>query len=161
MTLNQLLLLLVVILSLSLDTFLLSATLGLAGLPKRDQLRTSLILAAFEAGMPIVGVLVGQRVGNFIGQFAGYAAALVIGAAGFIALRPGGDEEKEQQRLKLLAHARGIAVIDLGISISVDELAIGFSLGLLHLSCAAISGAIVHSCSSGTPLRSQAERRDT
>jgi putative Mn2+ efflux pump MntP len=41
------------------------------------------------------------------------------------------DEETEQQRLKLLSHARGLAIIDLELSISIDELAIGLSLGLL------------------------------
>jgi putative Mn2+ efflux pump MntP len=48
-------------------------------------------------------------------------------------LRPG-NEEQEQARLKLLARAQGLAIIDLGLAISLDELAIGFSLGLLGLS---------------------------
>lgn len=133
MSLNHLLLLLALLIPLSFDTFLLAAALGLAGLPKKQQVRTSLTLAAFEAGMPIVGVLIGQGIGNFFGHFAGYTAAVVIGFAGFLALRSGKDEDKEQQRLKLLAHARGLAIIDLGISISIDELAIGVSLGLLHV----------------------------
>jgi putative Mn2+ efflux pump MntP len=36
----------------------------------------------------------------------------------------------------LLAHARGLAIIDLGLGISVDELTIGLSAGLLGLSVA-------------------------
>ncbi len=116
---------------LALDTFILTAALSLAGLPKKDGVRTSLILASFEAVMPVVGVLIGCGLGSVIGHFAGYTAAVVIGLAGFLMLRPGQQEDKEAQRLKLLAHAKGLAIIDLGISI--DELTIGLSLGLLRL----------------------------
>ena len=102
----------------------------MARLPKKDQIRTSLILASFEALMPVAGVVIGKSFGDLLGHFAGYTAAVVIGFAGWLMLKPS-DEEKEQQRLKLLSHARGLAIIDLGLSISIDELAIGLSLGLL------------------------------
>jgi putative Mn2+ efflux pump MntP len=121
---------------LALDTFALAAALGVVGLTPRDRLRVSLILAAFEAGMPIVGFLVGGVIGHAVGRFAGYAAVVFLALAGVLLLRPSDDEEKEAQRLRLLARARGLAVIDLGLGISVDELAIGFSLGLLGVSLA-------------------------
>lgn len=126
-------LVLALLVPLALDTFVLAAALGLAGLPRRLRLRTSLVLAAFEAGMPIVGVLVGRGVGEAIGHFAGYTAAAVIALAGFLLLRPAQDEDREAARVRLLAHAQGLAIIDLGISISLDELGIGLSLGLLQL----------------------------
>ncbi len=132
MTRYHLALLLALLVPLALDTFLLSAALGLAGLPKEQRVRTSLTLVAFEAGMPIVGVLVGRGVGAFLGSLAGYTAASVIGLAGVLLLRPGKDK-REHERLTLLTHARGLAAIDLGISISVDELALGVSLGLLQV----------------------------
>jgi putative Mn2+ efflux pump MntP len=47
-------------------------------------------------------------------------------------LRPENDD-REAGRLKLLTKAQGIAIVDLGLAISVDELAIGFGLGLLGL----------------------------
>lgn len=50
------------IVPLALDTFALAAALGVAGLPTERRLHTSLVLAAFEAGMPIVGFLVGGAV---------------------------------------------------------------------------------------------------
>jgi putative Mn2+ efflux pump MntP len=49
-------------------------------------------------------------------------------------LWPRRDDGDESQRLGLLARTRGLAAIGLGISISLDELAIGFTLGLLHFS---------------------------
>jgi putative Mn2+ efflux pump MntP len=43
-----------------------------------------------------------------------------------------GDDDDEQAAGRLLA-TRGTAIIALGVSISLDELAIGFSLGLVRL----------------------------
>jgi manganese efflux pump family protein len=120
------------ILPLALDTFVLSAALGIAGIPSQLRMRTSLILSAFEAGMPVFGFFAGGAVSHFIGYFAGWTAIAFLAITGALMLRRGA-EEKEQTRLRLLAHARGIAVIDLGLSISLDELAVGFSIGLLGL----------------------------
>ncbi len=124
------------LLPLALDTFALAAALGVAGLERRDRLRVALVFTVFEAGMPIVGILAGQFVGNLIGASAGWAGIAVLLIAGILLLRPGKDEDDEERRLKLLAHARGLAIIDLGLSISVDELTIGLSAGLLGLSIA-------------------------
>jgi len=124
------------ILPLALDTFALSAALGIAGIPAERRIRTSLILSAFEAGMPILGFFVGGAVGHVIGYFAGWTAIAFLAIAGVLMLRPG--DEEEQGRLRLLARAQGFAVIDLGLSISLDELAIGFSIGLLGLPLLAV-----------------------
>jgi manganese efflux pump family protein len=135
---SHILLLLALLLPLSLDTFILCAALGMAGLPRRQQVRTSLILAASEAGMPAIGALLGTGFGHVLGRFAGYTAALVIALTGIIMLWPGQNEDKEQHRLRLLAHARGLAILDLGISISIDEVGVGLSLGLLHVPLALV-----------------------
>jgi putative Mn2+ efflux pump MntP len=124
------------LLPLALDTFALAAALGMAGLEKRDRLRVTLVFTAFEAGMPIAGMLIGRGVGALIGQWAGYGGILFLVIAGVLLLRPDKDEDGESKRLSLLAHARGLAIIDLGLSISVDELTIGLSAGLLGLSMA-------------------------
>lgn len=129
---HHIIVLVALLVPLAVDTFVVSTALGLAGLPRQRRLRTSLILAAFEAGMPIVGVLLGRGVGGVIGHVAGYAAAAAIGLAGWLLLRPGGDDD-EDERVRLLARAHGLAIIELGLSIGIDELAIGFSLGLLGI----------------------------
>jgi putative Mn2+ efflux pump MntP len=43
------------ILPLALDTFAVSAAIGVAGIDKRQRLRLSLVFAAFEGLMPLVG----------------------------------------------------------------------------------------------------------
>jgi len=72
-------------------------------------------------------------VGGFLGQWAGYGGILFLLVAGVLLVRPGKDEDDEERRLRLLAHARGLAILDLGLSISVDELTVGLSAGLLGL----------------------------
>jgi len=122
------------LLPLALDTFALAAALGMAGLEARDRLRVALIFTAFEAGMPIAGMLIGRAAGVFLGAWAGYGAIAFLFLAGALLLRPGKDEADEARRLRLLSHARGFAILDLGLSISVDELTIGLSAGLLGFS---------------------------
>jgi putative Mn2+ efflux pump MntP len=129
---SNLLLLLALLIPLTLDTFIVSAALGLAGLPEKHRLRTSLTFAAFEAVMPAVGVLLGRGLAGLAGHYATYVAAAVIGAAGLLLLKP--DKEAEKKQSKLLSKTRGLAIINLGISISIDEVALGLSLGLLNVS---------------------------
>jgi putative Mn2+ efflux pump MntP len=122
------------LLPLALDTFALAAALGMAGIERRDRLRVTLVFTAFEAGMPIAGILIGRVAGAFLGAWAGYGGIAFLFVAGLLLLRPGQDESDEAGRLRLLAHARGLAILDLGLSISVDELTVGLSAGLLGLS---------------------------
>lgn len=121
------------VLPLAIDTFVLSTALGAAGLAKRERLRTSLLLTAFEAGMPLVGFLVGAGLGGIIGQWADYLAAAVLAVTGAWMLWPRGGDDKDEQKVRLLESARGWAILVLGLSISLDELAIGFGVGLLRL----------------------------
>ena len=122
------------LLPLALDTFALAAALGMAGLKSDDRLRVALVFTAFEAGMPIAGMLIGRAAGSFLGDWAGYGGIAFLILAGALLLRPGGQESDDSGRLALLAHARGLAIVDLGLSISVDELTVGLSAGLLGLS---------------------------
>lgn len=131
---RQLLLTTGLLLPLGLDTFAIAAALGVAGLRPEDRLRVALVFTAFEAGMPILGLFAGRVVGAVAGAWSGYVAVAVLAATGAYMLRPGQDEDAEERRLGLLAQARGTAVLLLGASVSLDELTIGISAGLLRLS---------------------------
>jgi len=115
---------------LGLDTFAIAAALGMAGLNPRDRMRVSLIFTAFEAGMPLIGFLAGNLAGQAVGSAADYLAIAILISLGLFMLRPQDDDE--ERRLGLLARTRGLAALGLGLSISIDELAIGFTIGLLH-----------------------------
>jgi len=122
--------LIALVVPLGLDTFAVSAALGMAGLSARDRTRVSLIFTAFEVGMPLVGFFAGNLAGRAVGNAADYLAIAILIGLGLFLLRPQADDE--DTRLSLLARTRGLAVLGLGISISIDELAIGFTIGLLH-----------------------------
>jgi manganese efflux pump family protein len=119
------------IVPLGLDTFAVAAALGMAGLKAGDRTRVTLIFTAFEAGMPLVGFLAGNLAGRAVGNAADYLAIAILIGLGLFMLRPQADDG-EEARLSLLARTRGLAAIGLGVSISIDELAIGFTIGLLH-----------------------------
>ena len=115
---------------LGLDTFAVAAALGMAGLTARDRTRVSLIFTAFEAGMPLVGFLAGNVAGRAVGNAADYLAIAILIGLGLFMLRP--QAADEDARLSLLTRTRGLAALGLGVSISIDELAIGFTIGLLR-----------------------------
>lgn len=117
---------------LGLDSFAVAAAIGAAQpVTARQRLRVSVIFVAFEAGMPLIGLTLGSSLARAIGDIADYAAAAaVIGVGAWMLTH--GDDDGEQAAGRLLA-TRGPAIIALGVSISLDELAIGFSLGLVRL----------------------------
>jgi putative Mn2+ efflux pump MntP len=125
--------LLAFVLPLGLDSFAIAAALGAARpLTRWDRLRISLLFLVFEAGMPLIGLGLGTGLAHAIGDVADYlAAAAVIAVGAWMLLER--NEEAEEQRAGQFTTAHGLAVIGLGLSISMDELAIGFSLGLTHL----------------------------
>lgn len=119
------------IVPLALDTFAVAAAMGLQGMTRRQRLRISLLFAAFEGGTPSVGVLLGGPLGRVVGAAADYIAVGILIAFGvFTLFRSEGDEGG---RASGMATAHGAALILLGLSVSLDEIAIGFTLGLLHV----------------------------
>jgi putative Mn2+ efflux pump MntP len=120
------------ILPLCLDTFAVAAALGMTRPTGAQRIRFSLLFALFEGGMPVIGLLVGVGLGKVIGDWSEYVAiaALVVLGAYMLWAR---DDTADEERVRKLAATRGPAVIALGLSVSLDELAIGFSLGLLNV----------------------------
>jgi putative Mn2+ efflux pump MntP len=123
------------------DTLGVAVVLGIAGLPPHKRLQLSLLFAAFETAMPLIGVALGVPLGDAIGGVANYIAAGVIGALGAYLLLARSDESEGERLLSMTQ--RGVwSAMALGASISLDGLAIGFSAGLLHLPIAVMAVAI-------------------
>lgn len=120
------------VLPLGLDTFAVAAALGVAGLPKQQRLKISLLLSGFEMAMPVIGLLAGHALGHAIGTAADYLASAALFALGAWMLTS--EEHDEAARVSALIANSGLALAALGVSISLDELAMGFTIGLLHLS---------------------------
>lgn len=124
------------ILPLSLDTLAVSAAMGASGLDRRARHRLAAVLALFEALMPIVGLVVGTAAGDRLGSAAEWVAIGILAAVGLWMLVERSDESDVAMR------AQGVAVVGLGLAVSVDELAIGFVIGLLGLPVALVVGLI-------------------
>jgi putative Mn2+ efflux pump MntP len=124
---------------LGLDTFAVSAALGVVGVAPARRLRITLLFTAFEAGMPLLGLAVGAPLGHAIGTAADYVAAAVLMVFGLYTLFASPDDD--ERRLAALSELRGPALL-LGVSISLDEMAVGFSLGLLRLPIGLVIGLI-------------------
>ena len=139
---HDILKLLAFVLPLGIDSFAVAAAIGAAqAITAWQRLRIPLLFVLFEGGMPLIGLGLGAALAHGIGQVADYvAAAAVIGIGGWMLFA--GEEEDEEEKAARMVTSRGLALIGLGISISLDELAIGFSIGLSSLPVIAVIVAI-------------------
>src|ERR1700730_14326253 len=129
------------VLPLGLDSFAVAAALGASQVSTAWQrLRISLVFVIFEGGMPRIGLALGSALARGIGHIADYlAAAAVIGIGVWMVLA--GDEDEEDKAGRIMT-SRGLALVGLGMSSSVGELAIGFGIGLERLPVGAVIAAI-------------------
>ena len=133
--------LLAFVLPLGLDSFAVAAAIGATRATTMWQrLRISLVFVIFEGGMPLIGLGLGGVLARSIGQVAGYLSGAAVIAIGAWMLRAGDKDEDE--KASRITTSRGLALIALGISISLDELAIGFSIGLARVPVIAVVVAI-------------------
>ena len=123
------------VLPLGLDTFAVSAALGIAGLPKEQRLKIGFVLSGFEMAMPIVGLLAGHGLGRAIGDAADYLAAAALFALGAWMLLS--DEDNEGERVAALAgntrlgeaardgaeKVGALALLGLGVLVLVEKVA--------------------------------------
>lgn len=126
-------------LPLCLDSFLIAATIGISRPSQAHRIRLGIMFAVFEAGMPLVGLLVGSSLSSKLGHEANLVAAFIlIGFGLYVALK----NEDETETANKLASSHGLAVLAIGFSISLDGLAIGFTYGLLKAPVVLITALI-------------------
>jgi putative Mn2+ efflux pump MntP len=114
-----------VVLSLGLDNLLMSAAIGASKV--QNKLRLCIVFALFEGLMPAVGFLLGQSLSAWIGQWGFYIGVLgLLGLGIYILFEDDDDDDKVTGMLK------GWPLILAALSISLDELAVGFAFGILH-----------------------------
>lgn len=139
---------LALLLSLGLDTLAVALGLGVGGLPRERWLRVGLTFALFEGVMPVIGLVIGQHVSGALGEIAAYAAGVLLVALGGWEIHEalsGDDLEASAQQVtgqatnQMARQDRSILIT--GLSVSLDELAVGFSLGVLGV---ALGPALVY-----------------
>jgi putative Mn2+ efflux pump MntP len=135
---NRVLKLIAVVVPLGLDTFAASAALGLTAPPGRERARIGLLFGTFEAGMTLLGYAAGRPLGAAVGTAGDYVAAGLLALLGLWILLGSEDES----RIERLAGLSGLAALALGVSVSLDELAIGLSLGVLRVAVIPVAALV-------------------
>jgi putative Mn2+ efflux pump MntP len=140
--------------------------IGVTGVNARVRLQVGLVFGVFEAGMPIVGLLIGQRFATDLDKTARWAGAIllmIVGAQGLVrSIREGRKHSAEAKRrpgtadpggADLNSASPGVAsllaspsprlgrLLASGLVLSLDNLVVGFALGTYGVSVAA--GAIL------------------
>ncbi|MBV8993289.1 MAG: manganese efflux pump [Pseudonocardiales bacterium] len=126
------------ILPLAMDTFAVAAVVGgTSRLTGWARWRISAVFVVFEGGMPLVGLALGTSLGHALGDTADYlSGGLLIALAGYLRWadrnddNDDDDDDGEVAKARRLSSARGLALVGLALSISLDEWAIGLGLGL-------------------------------
>jgi putative Mn2+ efflux pump MntP len=113
----------VLLFSLGIDNLLLSTAIGTSGV--KNRIRLSLIFACFEGLMPAIGLLAGTVLSTWIGDWAFLIGLLAMAGLGVYLLIEDDEEPPIGEALK------GWGLLLTGLSISIDELAVGVSFGLL------------------------------
>jgi putative Mn2+ efflux pump MntP len=121
--------LILLVIPLALDTFAVSAALGMTPVPASRKLKISLFFTAFEAGMPLIGLLMGEPLRRLVGSRAEFIAYGLLVAFGLYTLIH--NEATDRTKASQITKKWGLGALVLGLAISIDEVAIGLTLGLL------------------------------
>jgi manganese efflux pump family protein len=109
--------------------FAASVSIGLSGADRATRLRVGLVFGIFEAGMPLIGLLAGHSAVAALGGFSGITGGLLLILIGgwqlIQALRASGGSSPPASFRRLLLT---------GFALSLDNLVVGFSLGVTHTS---------------------------
>ena len=125
--------LLLVALSLGLSNFAAAVGIGVTGIDSRIRLRVGLIFGAFEAGMPVIGLLLGHSLAATLGQAARWVGAGLLIATGLFALiQAARSRDNDDDQDAAAAQPLGRMLVT-GLALSIDNLAVGFALGTYHV----------------------------
>ncbi len=125
--------------------------IGVSGVDARTRLRVGLVFGVFEAGMPVLGLVIGEQVAGPLGHAARWVGAGLLIAVGLYALvsaaragraaRRSADHQDDAADKPAAGLAGTGRLLVSGLALSVDNLVVGFALGTYHTSIAL--GAIV------------------
>jgi len=124
--------LLLLAVALGLSNFAAAIGIGVSGVHGRDRVRIAVVFGVFEAGMPVLGVALGQGVAAGLGPAArwlGGAVLIAIGVTGLTLARRGRDAARVPRGGPSWRTGRVVAS---GLALSADNLAAGFALGAYH-----------------------------
>jgi putative Mn2+ efflux pump MntP len=117
--------------TLGLDTLAVSVALGIAGLPRARWWKVGLSFALCEGSAPVLGMLLGGLVSHRFAALGGIVAGALLLAIGLSRMSSVLRHQEEISEQQAINQTHGWRLLVLGLSVSIDNLAIGFTLGAL------------------------------
>ncbi|MDQ6747017.1 MAG: manganese efflux pump MntP family protein [Candidatus Dormibacteraeota bacterium] len=109
--------------------------LGVLPLERRHRIEILVAFVSMEVLMPAIGLLVGSRTAGAVGARANLFAGVVLVLIGLYTLW---ETRKETRNLEIPVKRR--TIILLAVALSLDNLVVGFGLGLLNAPVALAAG---------------------
>lgn len=123
--------LLLVSISVGLSNFAGAIGIGLSGINARTRLRVGFAFGAFEALMPIVGLLIGSEVAGRMGnRLGGLIAGIILILTGLYTIAEGRRVDREPRSPRGM---RTHQLVFTAFALSIDNLAVGFALAVYHV----------------------------
>ncbi len=135
--------LLLVALSVGMSNFAAAIAIGVSGVDARTRLRVGVVFGAFETGMPVVGLVLGEQVAGPLGHAARWVGAgllIAVGGYALLSAARGQPGQAAGNRAVEAQFGRGRLLLS-GLALSLDNLVVGFALGTYNTSI--VVGAIV------------------
>lgn len=110
-----------------------SVGIGAAGVNGRVRLRVGVVFGVFEAGMPVVGLLIGRGLASEVGRVVRWPGAILlmlIGVLGALRSLKARSASPLSADVPTLIPQRGtVRLLASGLVLSMDNLVVGFALG--------------------------------
>jgi manganese efflux pump family protein len=124
--------------ALGLDNLAAAIGIGVTGVSGGTRVRIAVVFGLFEAGMPVLGLVLGHGLADSLGQAARWLGGAVLIAFGAAGLAKAWRQRNSPQRTghQPAGHQRIGQLLLAGLVLSGDNLAAGFALGAYHTSVA-------------------------
>lgn len=109
----------------------LAVAFGLGAMDTRPfWLRIVVVFGVFEFVIPLVGILIGQQVSAFIASYASYIGGGILITFGLLMMYKSFKSYKKEASDLLKNVTSWLGIISLSAALSIDNLIVGFSMGL-------------------------------
>ena len=134
--------LLLVSVSVGLSNFAGAVGIGLSGVDRKTRLRVGIAFGLFEAGMPLIGLLIGVALAGRLGNVGRYLGAVLLVGTGLYTIWQGRQTEEKGER-HIAMDSRSLAMT--AVALSIDNLVVGFALGVykVNIVLAAVTMGVV------------------
>jgi putative Mn2+ efflux pump MntP len=123
--------LLLIALSVGLGNFAASIGIGTSGVDNQTRLRIGVTFGLFEALMPVVGLLIGADLAGPVGRIGRYLGGGLLVVTGLYSLW----QARHTEELALIGRRLSAGRLAItGLALSVDNLVVGFALGIQRIS---------------------------